>query len=674
MGQGVSTALAQILCEELCADWNRIHIDLSLADMQRYQNDANGGHDTGGSATIMSLYDRLRQAGATAREMLVLAAARHWRVPPDQCYAENHSVIHRRSSRKLAFGELATAASRLPVPGAAALKPDKAFTVIGQPKPAKLLPEIVTGQLRYGIDVTLPGMLYAVIARCPVFKGKLAAFDASEALKIKGVRYAVSTQPIAGPRDAGFPHDIREGVAVVGDSFWAAKRGRDALTLRWLEGANAQYGSEDFEAWAAARAASRTDPTGFTGAENAIADMRHVRRTLHASYVYPHQLHSCMEPLNCTAHVRDDGCDIWCGSQAPNLIVSELQQLLGLPAAAIRVHLMPSGGGFGRRYYPDFAVEAAFISRQAGGRPVKMMWTREDDQQCNLAHHFQHMEYQVALAEHDALYAWYEKEIRSYTWGEKYADPQLPPMAYDIPNIRYDFETLRERELIQSAAWRGVVAHGKALSECFIDEVASALKADPYEFRRALLKPGRSVQVGGWFPISSDRMRAVLELAAEKAGWGRTLGPGQGMGIALYPYGNTCCAAVAEVTVREGALRIDRVTVAIDCGKVINPSGAKNQIAGGVIWGLTALLHGGVPIRKGRAVRSNFHDNKLLRMRECPVIDVHLLRSRDVRPWGIGEVSTPLAVPAVLNAIFSATGKRIRKIPLERDAFAPSSA
>jgi isoquinoline 1-oxidoreductase beta subunit len=672
MGQGIATALAQIACDELCADWDKVQIEFGHADLERFQNEAHGGYDTGGSATIASQYERMRKVGATARQMLESAAAEAWGVAVDQCRAERHSVVHRASSRELGFGELAAAAARLPVPTKVRLDGKRAMSLIGQPKPSKLAPAIASGRLEYGIDVQRPGMLYAVIARCPVFKGKLVRFDASEALKIPGVRHVFGTQPIAGPRSAGFPHHIREGVAVVADSFWAAQRGRRALKIDWDEGPNARYDTEDFERWARERAARRGDPTGHVGDPNAISDMVHAKKTLRASYVYPHQLHSCMEPLNCTAHVQGDRCEVWCGSQAPNHIIAELAALLRLPKAAIVVHLMPSGGGFGRRYYPDFAVEAAFVSQQAGRQPVKMLWTREDDQQCNLAHHFQHMEYQAALDGRGKLHAWYEKELRSYTWGASHADPELPPMAYDIPNIRYDFEDMIDDELIQSCAWRGVVEHGKALGECFIDEIAAAVGADPYQYRLALLRPGRVVP-GRWAPISSDRLRSVLQLAAAKAGWGQPLGAGQGRGIAVFPYGGTCAAAVAAVTVRDRQLRIDRVTLAVDCGKVINPSGATNQLAGGIIWSLTALLHGGVPIRKGRAVRSNFHENRLLGMAECPAIDVHLLPSRDPNPSGIGEISAPLGVPAVLNAIYAATGKRIRRIPVSADLLDPSA-
>ena len=326
--------------------------------------------------------------------------------------------------------------------------------------------------------------------------------------------------------------------------------------------------------------------------------------------------------------------------------------------------MLPSGGGFGRRAYTDMAVEAAFLSREAGNIPLKMMWTREDDQQCNLAHLFQHLEYQAALDGENRLFALYEKEIRTYTWAAKYADPQLPRMAYDIPNLRYDFENMGEDELIHSSAWRGVDVHGRALSECFIDEIAAELKADPYEFRVSMLKAGRDVIIGGEYPVSSDRMRAVLDTAVKGAGWGKKMGPGQGMGIALIPYANTCCAAVAEVTVVDGKLTVDKVTIAIDCGKIVNPSGANQQVVGGMVWSLTALLYGGAPIKNGRMQHSNFHENKLLRMNECPPIEVHFVSNGDERPWGLGEMSAPLGAPSVLNAIYAATGKRIRKIPI----------
>jgi isoquinoline 1-oxidoreductase subunit beta len=667
MGQGVSTAMAQIIAEELRADWQRIKIGFPLADMARYQNDRNGGHDTGGSCTIIYQWDMLRRAGATARHMLVSAAAKQWNIPEAECLAENHYVVNKRTAAKLGYGTLATAAAQMPVPNDVALTPAGNYAIIGKEMNAKLVPEIVAGKLKYSLDVHLPNMLIALVARCPVFKGKLKSYDASKAWKVPGVKKIFTTQAIAGLQTHApyMPYDIREGVVVVADTFWAAKKGREALTITWDEGPNGQLSSADFEQLAMRHALHRTDPTGFIGQENAVSDLTHVRRTLRASYVFPHQIHACMEPLNCTAHMQPDGCEVWVGSQAPNLISSELARLYGFSEEKIKIHLHASGGGFGRRYYPDMAVEAAHISKAAGNVPVKMMWTREDDHQANLAHHFQHLEYQAAIDADNNLYAWYEKEIRTYTWAARYADPSLPQMAYDIPNIRFDFEDLIADELVHSSAWRGVVSHGRFYSECFLDEIAAALKKDPYEFRMSLLSHGRDVFVGDQYPISSKRMAGVLKLAAEKAGWGKPLEAGHGMGIAVCPYGTSCCAVIAEVTVRERKLTIDRITIAADCGTIINPSGARNQLTGGIVWSLTALRYGGLPIKNGRAMQTNFHQNKLLRMHECPPMEVYFAETTDEKPWGIGEITSPMGVPAVLNAIYAATGERIRKVPLE---------
>jgi len=669
MGQGVSTAMAQIIAEELCADWERVKIDFPLADMKKY----SAGFDTGGSCTIIYQWDMLREAGATAKQMLIEAAAQQWNTIPENCFAENHLVINKSNSQRLNFGDLATAAAQLPVPKNIKIKDPNEFKIIGKPKKAKLVPAIVTGSLQYGIDVHLPGLLYAVIERCPVFKGKLKSFDASKALKVKGVRHVFSTKPIAGLQTETpyMPHDIREGVAVVADSFWAAQNGRKALMIEWDEGINGERSTSDFEKFAEQRALHRTDPTGYTGNENAVSDVSHVRKTLRASYVFPQQLHSCMEPLNCTAHVRGHTCEIWMGSQAPNLIVTELARLFNWKEDDIKVHLFPSGGGFGRRYYPDMAHEAAFISKTAGDVPVKMLWTREDDHRSNLAHLFQHMEYQVALDKDNQLFAWYEKELRTYMWGARYQDPALPYMAYEVPNIRFDFEYIIDEELTHSSAWRGVVSHGRSYSECFIDEIAAELKKDPYELRLSLLKQDRDVFVGEGNYVSGTRLRNVLKLAAEKAGWGKQMGGGRGMGLAVIPYGGSYCAVVAEITITTEKHLIDRITIAVDCGRVINPLGVENQIVGGVVWSLTALFHGGHPIKNGRAVYTNFHQNKLLRMDECPPMEVHFVPTTEDRPGGVGEISSTLGVPAVLNAIFAATGKRIRRVPISLEDIIP---
>jgi len=672
MGQGVSTAMAQILTEELCADWEKVKIGFPDADMKKYQNDKNGGHDTGGSCTITYQWDLLRKAGATAREMLIAAAAKKWNISANDCYASNHFVYQKITGEKLYFGELAAVAAKLPAPVVVTLKEPRSYQVIGKSKSAKLNPKIVTGELKYGLDIKVPGMLYAVIARCPVFKGKLKRFDFTAAMKVIGAKRVFSTKPIAGLQlNAPYmPYDIREGVAVVADSFWAAKQMQAKLIIEWDDGPNGRLNSEDFEKLAWQRATHRTDPTGYIGSENAMSDLAHVRKTIRASYVFPHQLHSCMEPLNCTAHVSEDGCEFWLGTQAPHLIDSEIQRVFGFPSDKIKIHLYPSGGGFGRRYYPDMAVEAAFISREAGSVPVKMIWTREDEHQCNSGHLFQHMEYQVALDEQNNLYAWYEKELRTYTWAARYTDPKLPSMAYKIPNIRFDFEDLIQEELVQSSAWRGVDGHGRFYSECFIDEIAAELKKDPLAFRLSLLE-AKDTFIGDPIPLSGLRLMRVLKLAAEKAGWDKPVKPGQGKGIAVSSFAYSYCAVIAEVTMREEKLAIDKMTIAVDCGKIINPSGVEQQIIGGLIWSLTALFYGGLPIKNGRAVQTNFHQNKLLRMNECPPIEVCFVETEEEKPGGVGEISSPLGVPAVLNAIYAATGKRIRKIPLSLHGISP---
>ena len=666
MGQGVSTAMAMIIAEELCADWQKVKIEFPDVNLKKFQNDKNGGHDTGGSCTIIYQYDVLRKAGATARQMLIEAAARTWNTSASNCYADQHTVINRVTSQRLGFGELSTPAAQGLVPQDVVLKNEQEFQLIGKSKTAKLIPSIVTGQLKYGLDVSVPGMLYAVIARCPVFKGQLKSYDTAKARQIEGVKKIFDTKPIAGLQTETpfMPHDVREGVVVVADSFWAALKGREALQIEWDEGLNAHRSSDDFERLAAQRALHKTDPTGYIGNENAVSDLAHVRNTLRASYVYPHQLHACMEPLNCTAHTANDGCELWLGSQAPNLVVTELQRLFHFEEEKIKVHNFPSGGGFGRRYYPDMAVEAVFISREAGHVPVKMIWTREDDHQHNLAHLFQHMEYQAAFDRDNKPYAWYEKEIRTYTWGAKYEDPQLPTLGYNFPNIRYDFEQMIEEELVHSSAWRGVVGHGRYYSECFIDEMAAHLNKDPLQFRLDLLANENEL-LRDINPVPDTRVKRVLTLAAEKSGYGKVMESGRGMGIAVCPYSDSCCAVIAEITVKNKKVMIDKVTIGVDCGKVINPSGASNQIAGGMVWGLTALFYGGLPIKNGRAVHTNFHQNKLLRMNECPDMEVHFVNTDDERPRGVGEISSPLGVPAVLNAIYAATGKRIRKVPID---------
>lgn len=666
MGQGVFTGLAMILAEELCADWNKVSVEIVDADLKKYQNPAHGGLGTGGSTTVPDMYTILRRAGATARDLLIRAAAEQWKVKPQDCYAAQHAVVNRTTNERLDYGVLAGSAATLPIPGDVVLKPEKEFTLIGKPTVGKSILSIVTGKQRYGLDVKVEGMLYAVVARCPVYRGKLRSFDASLALRIAGVKKVVTTQSVAGIK-GHFRYDIREGVAVVADSFYAARKGCDALRIEWSEGKHAANGLEDFERMAAQKAAVRTDPTGFVGDDNAMADLGKVRRILRASYVYPYQHHSFMEPLNCTAHHKGDAIELWTGTQAPHFMIREVAQHFKISEDQIRLHSFPSGGGFGRRWYPDAALEAICISKEAGNIPVKLVWTREDDHQTSFAHCYVRSNYQAGLNSNNELATWYHKELRSYTWGSAVTNPELTWIGYDIPNIRYDFEDLLEESLLQSCAWRAVVANAWAFGqECFIDEIAAELKRDPYEYRMSLLKEGRDAGVGHQYPVSNTRLRNVLKLAAERSGWPHKSGNGKGFGIAAYPYmhGNSYCAMVAEVSVAGGKIKVEKITCAVDCGLVINPSSVKSQMEGGVVWALSALLHGGIDIQQGRVVNSNFHQNRIVKMSECPVVEVFFAGTVSSAPNGVGELAPPVAIPAIVNAIYAATGKRIRKLPL----------
>jgi isoquinoline 1-oxidoreductase beta subunit len=665
MGQGVSTSMAMIISDELCADWQKVKIVFPTADLLKYQNDTYGGHGTGGSNTVIQTMPRLRWSGAIARQMLIEAAAWQWKVASEDCYAENHEVRCRTNGKRLGFGALAEAASKVPVPTQVTLKERGQFTLIGKSQPGKLIPDMVTGKSKYGIDVKIPGMLYAVVARSPVYRGKLKSFDASTALAVKGVKKIVKTTSVAGIQGSRYPYDVREGVAVVADSFWTAKNGRDALKVEWDLGVNAEKNMADFEALAEERGKRKLAPTGFRGDDNAVTSLDHVKKTLFGSYIFPYQLHALMEPLNCTVHFRGDTCEFWIGSQSPNHLIDEINRVFGLKKENVIVHTFPSGGGFGRRFYPDMAIEAAAISKEAGNIPVKVMWTREDDLQMNAAHCYQRFDYQASLDANNNVYAWYEKECRTYNWDRKVAPPELTWMGYDIPNSRYDYEDMFEESIVQSVAWRAVMANGWALSECFIDEIAAEVKKDPYAFRLSMLKEGKEVYVAHGNTVSNTRLIKVLKLAAEKSEWSKPLAAGRGKGIATYPYmhGNSYCAIVAEVSIVDEKVRVDRVVCAVDCGLVVNPSGAKNQIEGGVVWGLSAVLHGGLEVQSGKAVKTNFHQHKVARMNECPKIEVYFVEDAGDRPWGTGELSNPVIVPAVLNAIYAATGQRIRKLP-----------
>jgi len=590
MGQGIRTAIAVIVAEELYADWSSVRIEQSPTDP------AYGNQVTGGSASVSDYYTTLRRVGASVRHMLVTAAAQRWQVEVQSCRTEGGWVIHSDGSQRLLYGDLVEAAAELPVPqrSEVQLKDPKDFSLIGSPLPLYDAPGMVNGSARYGSDLQVPGMRYATVARCPVFGGSVATFDTARAKAVAGVRDVIQ---------------IDRGIAVVADNTWAAIRGRAVLEVTWEEGRYADWSSASIRQQLTEKAPqpgdAATDDTG--SAMDAACDI-------------PYLAHATMEPMTCLADVRADSCEVWAPSQAPQEARQRARSITKLPLQDVTVHVPLLGGGFGRRHGVDFVEEAVQIS-QAIGTPIKLVWTRDDDIQHDLYHP---LSYNYVSAKMDES-------------GQPSGLPRVRsfPMGAGVP----------------TGYWRSVENFTEAFArESFLDEVAAEKGLDPYELRRALLP---------------TRARTVVELAATKAEWGSPLPEGWGRGLAHWAtFGVTHVAQVAEVSVTsEGRIRVHRVVCAVDCGTVINPDTVAAQMEGGIVFGLTAALKAEITVENGRVQQSNFHDYPLLRMDEMPVIEVHIMPSEE-GPSGIGEMGVPPIAPAVANAVFAATGQRIRRLPI----------
>ncbi|HWP59846.1 MAG TPA: xanthine dehydrogenase family protein molybdopterin-binding subunit [Candidatus Acidoferrales bacterium] len=642
MGQGIITSVPMIIADELEADWSKVRWEQAPAD-PAFGDPARGGQQsTAGSRSIRTMLTHWRKIGAAGREMLVSAAARQWEVPAEECYAEQNTVIHRPTGRKLTYGELAEKASQLPPPKDPKLKSPDQFRYIGKKIPRLDVPDKVTGRSLYGIDVKVPGMLVATVERCPVFGGKVASFDATQTKAVKGVRHVVQ---------------ISSGVAVVADYYWAAKRGRDALKITWDEGPNAQQSSAAItKLWA--EAAKQPGPVAkkVGDPESALAA---AAKKLEAVYEVPFLAHATMEPMNCTAHVTQESCDIWVGTQNQTRTRAEGARITGLRPEAVKVHTMMLGGGFGRRGHVDFVREAVETSK-AVKAPVKVIWTREDDMRHGFYRPATYNVFRAALDERGAPIAWTHRIVGPSISAQRGQtlkgglDPSMLAVAgelpYAIPNLEVQY--IYRDVGIPVGVWRSVGASQNAfITESFIDELAAAAGKDPFEFRRELL-------------VKAPRHKRVLELAAEKAGWGKPLPPGRFRGIAVaFSYGSYA-AEVAEVSVaKDGKVRVHRVVCAVDCGMYVNPDQVEAQMEGGIVYGLTAALYGEITIENGRVKQSNFHDYPMLRINEMPVVEVHIVQSNE-NPGGVGEPGVPPIAPAVCNAIFAATGKRIRKLPI----------
>jgi isoquinoline 1-oxidoreductase beta subunit len=665
MGQGTYTSMAMLLAEELEVDLGQVHLEHAPPNDELYAEPLFGVQETGGSTSVRGNWEPLRHAGAAARLLLVAAAAQIWKVDANTCHAARGEVIHEPTSRRLSYGALVDKAATLSPPRHIPLKDPKDFKLIGTPAKRLDAPDKVNGTAQFGIDVKVPGMKVATVAACPVFGGKLVSVDDSKVKAIKGVHQVVR---------------LDDAVAVVADHMWAAKKGLAALDIRWDEGPNAKLSTTDIVQQLAA-ASQQSGVVARREGDPAKA-MRSAAQKVEAVYEVPFLAHATMEPVNCTVHVRPDGCDIWVGTQVPTFAQTAAAKVTGLPPEKVEVHNHLLGGGFGRRLEVDFIVQAVEIAKQVTG-PVKVVWTREEDIQHDMYRPYYFDRIAAGLDEHGKPIAWTHRVTGSSIMARVTSElfPKTlrvmrasglhnlvamvrgldvdavdaaaePPYALD--NIRVDY-VRQEPPGIPTAFWRGVgTTHSIFVVESFIDELAVAAKQDPFEYRRALLD-------------KSPRAKAVLELAAERAGWGRPLPPRRGRGISLlHAFGETYIAEVAEVSVsNEGDVRVQRVVCAIDCGTIVNPDTVKAQMESGIIFGITAALFGEITIKDGRVEQGNFDNYQMLRINEAPLIEVHLVKSTDP-PGGVGEPGTSAVISAVTNAIFAATGKRVRKLPIDR--------
>jgi len=635
MGQGTVTSLSQLLAEELDCDWGKFRTEFPPIDK------AFGFQGVVGSQSIRTSWEPLRRAGATARYMLVEAAARQWGVDASQCRGEHGFVVNTANNSKLSYGKLAGAAASLPVPANVALKDPKQFRFIGKSLKRLDTPNKVTGRTQFGIDIRRPGMVYAAVARCPVFGGKATGFDATKAKAFPGVKQVVQ---------------VPSGVAVVADNTWSAIQGSRLLEIQWNYGPNAAQSSAAIGKLFAERARKPGVEAMKTG--DAAKGLANAAKRIEAVYQAPFLAHATMEPMNCTADVRADSCDVWASMQMQTLAHGAAAAASGLPMDKVHIHSEFMGGGFGRRGMTDFVSEAVEVSK-AIGAPVKVTWSREDD--------MRHDNYRPAA--YSRFVAGLDADGWPVAWTNRIVSPSItnssgqPPLngidrtstegsqdiEYTIPDKLVDYHWTEVG--IPVTYWRSVgYTQNTFFVESFLDEVALAGGKDPVALRRHLLG-------------KSPRLLGVLELAAKQAGWGTRLPAGRFRGVAVVNNVGSYNAQIAEVSIDAGKVRVHRVVCAVDCGHVVNPAIVDQQIRSAIVYGLTAALKGEITIDKGRVQQANFDSYDMLRINEAPVVEVYIVPSTE-NPGGIGEAGVPAIAPAVCNAVFAATGKRIRRLPI----------
>ncbi|MBZ5689039.1 MAG: molybdopterin-dependent oxidoreductase [Acidobacteriia bacterium] len=661
MGQGIKTGLAMVLAEEAEVDFNSVSVEQAETRPDIY---AHMG--TGGSGSTMENFMPLRRAGATVRELMITAASQRWNVPTNECKAKNGAVVHEKTSRRASYGELVQAAMKLPLPDPekVELKNEADFQLIGHTTPRVDIPSKVNGGAVFGLDVRVPEMLFAVVARCPTFGGKHAHFDATKAKAVPGVKQVFEIPAL------GRDMFTAGGVAVVADSTWAAMQGREALQITWDNGAAAAESTNTLHAALHAGAGKAGKRVRNDGDVDAV--LSNGAKRVEATYEFPFLAHATMEPMNITVHARSGEAEVWAPTQSPDWVQRTVAKILDLKPEKVVVHTTLMGGGFGRRYMADYPAEGAQIAKVVG-KPVQLVWSREDDMTHDFYRPAACHQMKGAVDQSGHPVAW-SHTIASTSIGAFWDPPdhQAPEksevggaeqMPYAIPNVRLEYNPVASA--VPPLWWRSVEHSFNGFAvECFIDELAAAAGQDPVQFRKTLL-----VKPANWKAKNDEdpdpaRLRAVMELAAEKSGWGTPLPRGKGRGIATYhSFGSYICE-VAEVTVQGSNFKINRMVAAIDCGQIVNPESVRAQAESAIIYGLSAALKNEITVKSGAIEQTNFDGYDPIRISEAPPIEVHLLKSKE-EPGGMGEPALPPAAPAVANAIFAACGKRVRKLPFQ---------
>jgi isoquinoline 1-oxidoreductase beta subunit len=686
IGQGIKTMLPMMIAEELDVDWKTVKVEQADLDAKY------GLQTTGGSRAASNNWIPMRQVGAAGRQLMIAAAAKTWGVPESECFASNGRVYHRPTDRSLGYGQLAATAATLPAPdlNSVKLKEATAFSIIGRFTPGVDVPDITSGKPIFGIDFSMPGMLYAAYQKCPVFGGKVVSANVEEVKKLPGVRdaFVIESPMQVGPVMTGDP-GLEPGVAIVAETWWAAQSARKKLDVKWDEGPGAEQSSEAFAK--RAEELSKQAPQRTLKNDGNVDDaLKNAGKTVEAAYSYPFISHAPLEPRNCSAHFKDGKLEIWSTTQQPARGRALVSKILGIPESDITIHLLRAGGSFGRGLTNDYMVEVGAIAKKIGA-PVKLLWSREDDMTHDYyrpgGFHF----LRGGVDTSGKIVAW-SNHFVSFGDGETFSpSASITPTEFPsgfVPNFAMYSSLMPLR--LKTGALRAPGANSQAfVMQSFIDELAHAAGKDPVQFRLELLgEPGHEIvnkaakpkvenepspTPAGAKPQAYDvaRMRGVLELIAEKSGWGkRTLPKGTALGVAFHYSFQGYFAHVAEVSVTANkAVKVNKVWVCGDVGsQIINPSGAKAQVEGAIIDGLSELMNQEITLERGRVVQTNYNQHMLLRLRQTPQVEVHFLKS-DNPPTGLGEPALPPVIPAVCNAIFAANGERIRSLPLSKNGF-----